>query len=488
MLVTASCAGGIAAPPDSTTEPSTPVSAVSATSAIAAAPPSPAQRPMPLPLPLGALIWQARLDPSGGDMALPPLTSGDPTAASIEPRDGAIDLAMRHAGGSASVGFPQARVAGGFVALLDLQARPPSDILVYWYLRVSGGQNYHLTISTSDGSLRPERREGDRNLPLGDAIPLRGLQAGRTVSLAIAADEPDYTIYADGERVGGFTDDRLNGATSILSVAVTGQSGQASITAARLYASVTAAAGSTPAPAPTAAPTTVGVRPAPPTAAPTAAPLTGGASISGRVRFLLTPVADVPLALWLLPVERCLCNGRRVATTRSASDGTYTFAGLAPGPYRILNGTTEDQRTWWARGDVVTIPPTMPAMTRDYPLFRTLTTVGPTGGVGIGSPVTFSWQPVGFSGVSYQLMLLKDLGGWNVVPLDDDLTRRLGGRRFDLGTAIAVSATSTQLALPPGSYTWYVVAVSSVADPMIPFGSAGGGWGASQTWDRFTVR
>lgn len=212
-------------------------SELSATAAPTASPTQAAARSPALTK--GALLWQATLDASGSDLDLGSrYVMGDPTAATIRPIAGGIEVAILKTGGPTGASFKQS-VPATFIGEMDFRVAPGSDIQFVWRVR-SGDQLHLVKVDTRGEAMEfvyvdpadwPTRLQ-----PIGPRIPIPGLLSGRVVTVAVVAAAPRYTLYLDGERVAEVSNPRLTPRALPLAFGAFGEKGLATIVGMRAYA------------------------------------------------------------------------------------------------------------------------------------------------------------------------------------------------------------------------------------------------------------
>jgi DNA-binding CsgD family transcriptional regulator len=157
-----------------------------------------------LPAATGSLAYEAKLAGDGEGFGARYIL-GDPSASKIRFTKGAVEFAVVKPGGNTGNNVAMEPVAR-YYAEVQLSVVPGSNV-EFWFNLGSNGSMTHIGDHLIDVQTAAEvlqlqyfvQIQG--GLPLGPQVLVNGLQAGRSFTISVLVDPPNYQVYLDGRRV-----------------------------------------------------------------------------------------------------------------------------------------------------------------------------------------------------------------------------------------------------------------------------------------------
>lgn len=186
----------------------------------------------------GPLIFQAKLDASGSDLGKPG-SHGPPGSTEIKFLPGAVELDVSQPGGNAYTETAMGQLSS-YIGEISFSATPGSRMYFDWAVRSSDGQapgNHVVEVDTfhATATLLYLAPPAFTHQPLAPAIPLPGLQTGKSFTLSALVDPPRYQLYVNGVLAANASDPRSSGIGN-MALGFGGESGSIRITSIRAYA------------------------------------------------------------------------------------------------------------------------------------------------------------------------------------------------------------------------------------------------------------
>lgn len=199
--------------------------------------------PSPSPLVKGPLVFEAKLDGSGGDL-FPTFYVGDPGALKLSFTQGAIEIAAIRRANASTGGGVNYRNLARYATEVDFSVQPGTDMTLVWVVRSADPTHGNLQVEVNAAAesmhlayFEPSLQPTPTVLPesaLSTEYHIAGLQTGRTFTLSALVDPPRYVIYLDGIQVFAVSDAR-GAAVGVPAISGYGTGGVLRVTGIRIY-------------------------------------------------------------------------------------------------------------------------------------------------------------------------------------------------------------------------------------------------------------
>lgn len=187
------------------------------------------------PVSVGALLWRAALDGTGGEFEQRYLV-GDREASDVRFRPGELELVVLKSGGNTGIAFKRS-APKVFYGELDLKVRPASDVRFIWSMRRTERAEHEVRFETQSEEVWVSYVIiGVRSDRISGRPTVAGISGGRVVTFGVLADGTGYALFVDGRKVTEGVDARLADVETPFALALAGKDGAVTILGVRLYA------------------------------------------------------------------------------------------------------------------------------------------------------------------------------------------------------------------------------------------------------------